>query len=96
MGNLRDTEEGLVLPIKVTPGARKTEIVGWRDGWLKIKVTAPPERGEANLAVVRLLAKTFQLPQNKIILLRGASGRTKEFLLVGYSRLEFERAAGLS
>ena len=91
MRNLRETKEGLILSIKVIPRASKNEIVGWKDGWLKIKVCAPPEKGEANQAVVHLLAKAFKLPQNKIVLLRGANARKKEFLLVEYTQLEFER-----
>lgn len=91
MKNLRDTKEGLILSIKVIPRAKKNEIVGWQEGWLKIRICAPPEKGEANRAIVHLLAKTFQLPQNKIVLLRGAKGRQKEFLLVGYTQHEFER-----
>ena len=65
---------------------------GWKDGWLKIKVSAPPEKGEANGAVVHLLAKTFQLPQSKIVLLRGESARQKRiFAIMGYTQFEFER-----
>jgi uncharacterized protein len=91
MSNLRDTKEGLIVPIKVNPRASKTEIIGWQDGWLKIKVREPPEKGEANRAIVHLLAETFKLPQSKIILLRGANGRQKEFLLIGYTKFDFDR-----
>lgn len=94
MRNLRTTRDGLILPIKVIPGASKNEIVGWQNGCLKIKVCAPPEKGKANIAVIQLLAKTLQLPQNKIVLLKGATGREKEFLLEGYTQLEFERLRG--
>lgn len=90
MRNLRDTKEGLILPIKVIPGASKNAIIGWHNGWLKIKVCAPPEKGEANRAIIQLLSKTLQLPQNKIVLLRGATTRQKEFLLVGYTQVEFD------
>src|ERR1700738_2738934 len=87
---LRDTEEGMILPVKVIPGASKEGIVGWQEGRLKIKVTAPPEKGEANRAVIRILSKACKLPQSKIVLLKGASVRQKEFLLTGYTKIEFE------
>lgn len=89
--NLRDTAEGLILPIKVIPGASKNAIIGWQNGRLKIKVCAPPEKGAANRAIVYLLAQTFQLPQSKIVLLQGAHARQKTFLLIGYTQLEFKR-----
>jgi len=91
MRNLRITKEGLILLIKVTPCAGKDTIIGWHNGWLKVKVSAPPEKGEANRAIVHLLSKTFQLPQSNIVLLRGANARQKEFLLIGYTQLEFDR-----
>jgi uncharacterized protein (TIGR00251 family) len=90
MRNLRNTAEGLIIPIKVIPSASKNTIIGWKNGRLKIKVCAPPEKGEANQAVIQLLSKVFQLSQNKIVLLRGESIREKEVLLVGYTQLEFD------
>ena len=91
MRNLHDTNEGLILSVKVIPNASKNAILGWQNGCLKIKVGAPPEKGKANLAIIQLLSKTLQLPQNKIVLLRGANVRQKEFLLIGYTQLEFDR-----
>ncbi len=82
---MRETEEGIILSVKVIPKARREEIVGWEGERLKIKVTAPPEKGEANRAVVRLLAKSLGIAQNRIVLLKGETNRLKEFLLVSCS-----------
>ena len=47
------------LQVRVSPGARRTEIAGrYGDGW-KVRVAEPPERGRANDGVVRLLAGTL-------------------------------------
>jgi uncharacterized protein len=47
------------LQLRVSPGARRPEIVGrYGDGW-KVRVAEPPERGRANDGVVRLLASTL-------------------------------------
>jgi uncharacterized protein len=89
MGSLRVTKNGMILSIKVIPGARKNEIVGWQNGFLKIKVSAQPEKGAANRAIIQLLANVCKLPQSKIILLKGAASRQKEFLLEGYTKLDF-------
>ncbi len=83
METLRETDAGIILPVTVVPKAAKEEIVGWHGGRLKIKVSAPPEKGQANAAVIRVLSKTLSIPQNRIILIRGASSRQKEFLLAG-------------
>ena len=44
------------LKAKVVPGSSRNRIVGWLGDALKINVTAPPEKGKANEAVVELLS----------------------------------------
>lgn len=74
---------GVVLTVKVTPKAKQNKIAGWENNVLKIYVTAAPEKGQANLAAVALLSEHFHIAKNRIILLRGATSRNKEFLLEG-------------
>ena len=45
------------LQVKVTPGTRESAIGEWQDGILRVKVREPADKGQANAAVVRLLAK---------------------------------------
>lgn len=86
----REIEGGILLPVRVIPKAGKEEIVGWHDGRLKIKVTAPPEKGEANRAVVRLLSKILVIPQHRIVLLKGETSRQKDFLLIDATLAELK------
>ncbi|BBC71429.1 conserved hypothetical protein [Altererythrobacter sp. B11] len=64
------------LALRVTPGARQeaVEIAGDR---LLVKVRARPQDGEANDAVLALLAAALGLPRSRLELLRGATGREK-------------------
>jgi uncharacterized protein (TIGR00251 family) len=68
-----------VLNISVSPNAKRTEVVGWHDGALRIRLAAPPVDGAANEALRKWLAKALKLPQSKVELLRGASGRRKQW-----------------
>ena len=53
------------LRLRVSPGAGRDEVVGrYGDGW-KVRVGAPPERGRANDAVLRLIAKRLGVPQSR-------------------------------
>lgn len=47
------------------------------DGRLRVSVTAPPERGRANEAVLSLLARILGLPRGRVELVRGAASRDK-------------------
>ncbi len=78
---MRETDQGVILDVKVTPKARENKIVGFVDNVLKIRLTAAPEKGEANRALVRFLAKALDIPQRDIILLRGETTRQKQLLL---------------
>jgi uncharacterized protein len=71
----------IVLDVSVSPNAKKTEIVGWHDGALRIRLAAPPVDGAANDALRKWLAQQLGLPQSQIELLRGASGRRKQWRL---------------
>lgn len=64
------------LTLRVTPGAR-SEGVAIGDGLLLMKVRARPTDGEANRAVLALLAKALGTATSRLRLLRGATGRDK-------------------
>lgn len=70
------------IKVKVTPKARSNEVVGFEGDELKVKVMAPPDKGEANRAVIRLLAEHFKIPSRDVILLKGETSRHKVFLLM--------------
>ncbi|MFQ5534571.1 MAG: DUF167 domain-containing protein [Sphingomonadales bacterium] len=53
------------------------------DAFFKVKVTAAPENGKANKALIKLLAKTWKLAPSAITLVSGAKDRNKVLLLPG-------------
>lgn len=65
------------LRIKVIPGAARSGLAGWMGNVLKIRVTAPPEKGKANDAVLELLAGSLGLPRNRFRIVSGASSPLK-------------------
>lgn len=79
------------LALRVSPGARRTAVVGRYGGAWKIAVTAAPERGRANADVVRLLARTLGVPQARVILVKGSGTRDKVVEIEGISTEEAER-----
>jgi len=90
MITIADHAEGLVLPVRAQPGARRNGIQGEQGGLLKIAVTAPPEDGRANQALVEVLRETLALKRSQVELLSGQTSREKKFLIRGLSRRELE------
>ena len=57
---IRASDDGVVLRLRVKPRSRRDRLIGAYGGALKIEVSAAPERGKANVAVKKLLAKTIR------------------------------------
>lgn len=90
----KETSEGVILSVKAQPGARKDEIAGeWADS-IKVRVTAPPEKGKANEAIVRLLAEKLGLKKSAIKVISGETSRDKRILIQGISYLELKTLLG--
>ena len=75
--------EGATLAVRAQPGARKNAVVGEHSGALKVAVTAPPEDGRANAALVEVLRAWLGLKRSQIELASGATNRNKVFLIRG-------------
>ncbi|MGE5503756.1 MAG: DUF167 domain-containing protein [Actinomycetota bacterium] len=80
--------QGLKVAVRLTPKASRERIEGLApeaDGGcvLKVSVTAVPEDGKANAALVKLLAKAWRIPKSSIGIVQGATDRRKVLLLTG-------------
>lgn len=79
------------LRVKVSPGAGRAGVVGRQgDAW-KVRVTAAPEHGRANEAVLRLLAEALAVPRDAVTLVSGHAGRDKVVELSGLGPALIER-----
>jgi uncharacterized protein (TIGR00251 family) len=56
---------------------------GEHDGALRVSVSAPADKGRANAAIIKALAKAFGLRASQIELVRGAASRRKVFAIEG-------------
>lgn len=70
-------DSDILLSFTVQPDAKKDRIVHNKKKQIRIEVRACAERGEANEAVLSLLAKTFSKPVSDIVLIRGRTSRNK-------------------
>lgn len=82
------TPAGLALAIRLTPRGGRDGLEGLEtlaDGRqvLKARVRAAPSEGEANAALIALLAREFSVSRSQISLAAGASARLKRILIQG-------------
>lgn len=77
------TTLGVILSIRTQPGSRKNRIIGEYGGRLKLAVTAAPEKGKANKAVIELLADILCVNESSIHIISGESSRDKRLMIEG-------------
>lgn len=85
---LRPGRGGLLLAVRVTPKSSRDEVTGLHvaaDGAvsLAVKVTAPPDKGKANKAVIETLARATGTPKSMFSLVAGETERNKTLLVTG-------------
>lgn len=76
------------LPIKVVPSSSRDGIAGWLGETLKIRVSAPAERGRANKAVERILSKALGAP---VRIVAGQTSARKTVEIAGLSEADVRR-----
>ncbi|MGE4220223.1 MAG: DUF167 domain-containing protein [Alphaproteobacteria bacterium] len=81
-GPLRPAADGVTVAVRLTPKAaaeRLGGLIAMPDGSLALKaaVTAAPEDGRANAALLRMLAKAWRLPKSTLRIAMGAADRRK-------------------
>lgn len=85
-------KESFFVKVYLQPKASKNELVGpYRDG-IKVKITAPPIKGEANEALIRFLAKLWGLSPSQIEIQKGHHSREKILRISGEIQgIDFKR-----
>lgn len=74
--NIKTTPQYISFEVKVQPKAKKNEII-IKDGRIIIKVTAPPDKGKANEAVIKLIADKLDIKKSDVFILRGETNQNK-------------------
>ena len=72
----------------MNPRSSRNEIIGFRDGVVSVKLTAPPVEGAANRACVEFLADQLRLRKSQITLVAGEKSRDKLFEVSGISQTD--------
>jgi len=72
-----EDNRGLSFAVRVVPRASRSEITGEQSGALRVRIAAAPVEGAANQELIKLLAKTFKLPQKAVEIVSGTASKNK-------------------
>ena len=85
-------KSGAAIAIRVTPRAKKNEIMSvLADNTIKIKLAAPPIEGKANKELLKFLAKVFGVKKKDLEIVAGKTGRDKLVTVIGLSPEEMHK-----
>jgi uncharacterized protein (TIGR00251 family) len=73
----------MMLHVKVVPGSSRDRVAGRYGDGVKVQVSAPPEDGRANRAVVAVLADSLGVKASQVTLVRGQTQPRKVFDVAG-------------
>jgi len=80
----------VTIHIHVTPGAKNNAVTGFKEGEVRIKVTAPPVDGKANDALIEFLSTVLDIRKNALYIIKGKSSRRKLVSIEGLAPTEIE------
>lgn len=78
------------IEVHVQPGAKRNEVLGFRDGALWVRISAQPVEGKANRELVKLLSDILGVARSCLSIERGAGGRYKSVAISGLEREQAE------
>ncbi len=90
MSYLQEKIGAVVLHVKALPGSRRDEVRGVDGGVLKVAVTAPPEKGKANKALLAVLAEFLGVPRRDVTIISGETSRDKRIEVAGVTVAQVE------
>ncbi len=76
------------ISLRVYPNASRNEMVGFSDGVLRVKISAPPIKGKANRELIAFLSRLLGVSKESVNIIKGDTTRNKVVAIDGLSRAE--------
>lgn len=86
--------ERVTIEVRLRPGAGRDELLGFREGVLQARVSAPPVDGRANDALRKLIAKQLRVAPSRVTIVRGERSRDKVIAVEGIAADALSTAIG--
>jgi uncharacterized protein (TIGR00251 family) len=76
------------LRLRIQPNARRNEVIGFTDGVLQVRVSAPPVKGKANNELISFLSQALGVNKSSLSIIKGHTSRNKVIAIDGLSQPE--------
>ena len=80
--------------MKVVPRSSRDAVLGWKGDILRVAVTAAPERGRANAAVLALLCEAIGVPRSQVTIVLGHASSRKLVQIEGVEEAALRHLLG--
>ena len=74
------------ISLRVYPGAARSEVVGFTNDVLRVRVAAPPVKGQANKELIAFLSKALGVGKGALTIVKGHTSRSKVIAINGLSQ----------
>ena len=80
MSDLEITQKsgGFIIQVKIVPGASRSSIAGTLENMLKVRISAPPEKGKANRELINFLSRILKIRKKSIQIISGLTRPVKK------------------
>jgi uncharacterized protein len=86
-----DVGKYVLISVKVIPNASKTQVVGWEEDRLRVRLQGAPEKGRANQKLLELLADELGIAKTRIAIQSGEKNRLKKIRIEGIGEEDLRR-----
>lgn len=95
MSNVMIEKASVRIVVRVQPNASQNELLGFKDGVLRLRIAAPPTKGKANRELVTFLSDILGVSKRDLIIEKGMTGKRKVIRVSGLTQSEvIERTTG--
>lgn len=81
------SESKAKISLRVYPGAARSEIVGFNQGALRVRVAAPPVKGKANQELFAFLSRVLGVCKGALTIIKGNTSRSKVITVDGLNQV---------
>ncbi len=87
---IKQKGEGVTFSVKVVPNSSRNAIAGLWGSALKVNISAVAQKGKANQALIKLLAKALGCPKSSLSIISGTTRPQKEVFVANMTKAKLE------